>query len=348
MKKLLLFLILLIPINVKAEVKVLTHLIDAEIEIAGALKVKELIIIEGNTKEFSRNINYKMIDEVWDQKDINFKSSPMYNGYSLENFKVSAFKREDEIDFNYQVDKFFNELDPNKKTKNFYTKVNNNLGTIININYDTSKNDNTVYYIEYLVTNIIVVHNDVNELNYTFKNLNYNANNTLIRVIIPYPTDSDLFNVWLHGPSNGELSFLANDNNEKVGIISSFPNINSSVNVRLTLPKEHVGINLYLNKTKTDALEKIEKLENAKLNKENFETKSLIILKYMIIILSIIYVIASFLLFKNSFKSLNILYIFLGILLSLINFIFKYNIIYIYFIILFPITVLIIKKLNNK
>lgn len=348
MKKIILFLLLLLPISVNAEVKVLTHLIDAEIEIAGGLNVKELIIIEGNTKEFSRNINYKMIDEVWDQKEINFKSSSIYNGYSLENIKVSAFKFEDDIDFNYKVDKFFNEFKPNTKDNNFYTKVNNKLGTNLNINYNTSKNDKTVYYVEYLVANVIVSHNDVNELNYTFKNLNYNADNTLIRVILPYPTDSDLFKIWLHGPSNGELSFLANDNNEKVGILSSFPNIKTSVNVRLTLPKEHIGIDMYLNKTKTDALNKIMKIEDAKLNKENFGINSLKTIKYIIIFLSIIYLVSSLMLFKYNYKNLNIMYIILGVIISLFNIIFKYNIIYIYFIILFPITIILIKKLNKK
>lgn len=348
MKKILLFLLLLIPTVVNADVKVLTHLIDAEIEIAGALNVKETIIVEGDTKLFSRNLNYKMIDEVWNKKDLNFKSSPIYNGYSLENIKISAFKASGEIDFNHEVKSFFNELNPTKKSENFYTKVNNKLGTNININYDTSKNEKTAYYIEYLITNVIVAHNDVNELNYTFKNLNYNANNTLIRVIIPYPTNSDLFNVWLHGPSNGELNYLETENKEKVGIISSFPNINSSVNVRLTIPKEQVGIDLYLNKTKTDALSKIKEIENSRLDKQNFSSKSLIVIKYIILILSIIYLISSLLLFKYHAKNLNILYFVLGIMISIFNFIFKFHIIYIYFIIFVPLIILLIKKLNKK
>ncbi|MDD2409395.1 MAG: DUF2207 domain-containing protein [Bacilli bacterium] len=348
MKKILLFLLLLIPTVVNADVKVLTHLIDAEIEIAGALKVKETIIIEGDNKLFSRNLNYKMIDEVWNKKDLNFESSPIYNGYSLENIKVSAFKTNGEIDFNHEVKSFFNELDPTKRSENYFTRVNNKLGANININYDTSKNDKTAYYIEYLVTNVIVSHNDVNELNFTFKNLNYNADNTLIRVIIPYPTNSDLFRVWLHGPSNGELNYLVTENKEKIGIISFFPNINSSVNIRLTIPKEQVGIDIYLNKTKADALNKIKQIENAKLDQQDFNSKSLIIIKYVVIVLSIIYVISSLILFKYNFKSLNILYLVLGIIIAIFNFIFKIHIIYIYFIIFVPLIILLIKKLNKK
>ncbi|MDD4706037.1 MAG: DUF2207 domain-containing protein [Bacilli bacterium] len=348
MKKILLFLLLLIPTVVNADVKVLTHLIDAEIEIAGALKVKETIIIEGDTKVFSRNLNYKMIDEVWNKQDLNFKSSPIYNGYSLENIKVSAFKTNGEIDFNHEVKSFFNELDPTKKSTNFYTKVNNKLGTNVNINYDTSKNEKTAYYIEYLITNVIVAHNDINELNFTFNNLNYNAANTLIRVIIPYPTDSDLFNVWLHGPSNGELNYLINENKEKVGIISSFPKINSNVNVRLTLPKEQVGIDIYLNKTKTDALNKIKQVENSRLDRQNFNNKSLKVIKYVVIILSIIYVISSPSLYKYYSKSLSIVYLLLGAIITGFNFIFKFNIIYVYLILFAPLIIILIRKLHKK
>ncbi len=349
MKKILLFLLLLLfPTIVNAEVKVLTHLIDAEIEIAGALKVKETIIVEGNTKIFSRNINYKMVDEIWNQKDINFKSSPIYNGYSLDYIKVSAFKTGNEIDFNHEVKDFFKELDPAKKTENFYTRVNNDLGANININYDTSKNEKTAFYIEYTITNVIVSHNDVHELNFTFKNLNYKAENTLIRVILPYPTESDLFNVWLHGPANGELNYLINDNKEKVGIISSFPNLNASVNVRITLPKEHVGIDIYLNKSKTDALDKIKEVENAKLKQEKNYDKYSQIIKYVIIVFSIVYVIISPSLYKYQSRSINILFLLLGIMIILFNYILKFNIIYVYFILLAPIITLLIRKLHKK
>ena len=49
MKKIFVLIIMIMfPIVVNANVKVLTHCIDAEIEIGGALNVKELIIVEGD------------------------------------------------------------------------------------------------------------------------------------------------------------------------------------------------------------------------------------------------------------------------------------------------------------
>ena len=56
MKKILLFLLLLFPLYVKADpLKVIDHYIDSEVEIAGALNVKELIIVKGSGDYFTRN-----------------------------------------------------------------------------------------------------------------------------------------------------------------------------------------------------------------------------------------------------------------------------------------------------
>ena len=50
---------LLFPMSVFAEnYKVIDHVIDSEVEIAGALSVKELITIEGDTDSFFRKLNY--------------------------------------------------------------------------------------------------------------------------------------------------------------------------------------------------------------------------------------------------------------------------------------------------
>ena len=49
MKKVLIFIVmLLMPLSVNAnDYKVTNHIIDTEVEIAGAIKVKELIVVEG-------------------------------------------------------------------------------------------------------------------------------------------------------------------------------------------------------------------------------------------------------------------------------------------------------------
>ena len=182
MKTILLFILLLFPFSVEAKTEVNEHLIDAEIEIAGALRVKEIIVVSGNQESFSRTLNYKNVKEDWDGKTIDLNDLSMYNGYSLENIKVSAFPYEKGIDLNYETEDFLEELNVKKKKKNYYIKTDNDLGTNIEIFYENKKSNKTVYYIEYLVSNVMVMHNDITELNYTFKNLNYMSKETKLRI----------------------------------------------------------------------------------------------------------------------------------------------------------------------
>lgn len=347
MKKILLFILMLFSFTITAKMEVIEHLIDAEIEIAGALRVKEIIVVSGKHDKFSRNLNYKNVKEDWDGETFDLNNLSMYNGHSLENMQISAFPYNEDIDLNYETEDFLNELNLKKRKKNYYTKTDNELGSNIEIFYENKESNKTVYYIEYLVSNITVMHNDIAELNYTFKNLNYLAKETKLRIINPYPTDSDLFNVWMHGPKSGELQYLIDDNEDKVGIISTFEDLDTDLNVRITLPKEHVGIDIYLTKTEKDALKDIIKIED---NIMNYNTKPFVILKYILIVLSIMYVLGALVLIKHSTKSINILYLLLGFLIILFNKIFKYNIIYLYFIPLVPLAILYIKNklINNE
>ena len=52
MKKIIIFLIMLLfPLFVFADnLEVSTHIVDTEVEIAGAIKVKELILVKGNAE----------------------------------------------------------------------------------------------------------------------------------------------------------------------------------------------------------------------------------------------------------------------------------------------------------
>ncbi len=349
MKKLFLLLLLFIPITVNAEIKVTTHLIDAEIEIAGGLRVKELLVFDGSIKDFSRTINYKMINEIWDQKSINLQNSAIYNGYSLENINVAAIETPKEISFENipkELD-YINELDPQKKYKNFYTNIKNDLGSTVNIHYD-GKEEKTALVIEYVVSNVIVIHEDIAELNYTFKNLDLGANQSYIRVIIPYSTNSEVFNYWVHGPASGTLQELVTSSQEKIGVITEFPSLKNDINFRMTIPKDQIAIDVYLNKSKVKALDEILKIENTKLQKQGINSNTLKAIKYVLIVISCLYLLGSFILIKFKDKSIFILYLILGIILSSFNLIFKYNIISLYFIILIPVTLKLITKKSSK
>ena len=104
MKKIILFLILLCPIVVKAEVnyKITDYLIRSDIEIAGGIKVKELIVLDGNFNGYERDIVYKNESlDNWEAGKVNFAKSSIYNCAGIDKLQVATFKvkDKDKIDF---------------------------------------------------------------------------------------------------------------------------------------------------------------------------------------------------------------------------------------------------------
>ena len=228
MKKVIIFLIMLLfPLFVFADnLEVSTHIVDTEVEIAGAIKVKELILVKGNAEYLNRKLNYYSFGtSSWDGKSkVDYEGSSFYNAHSISINKVSAFKLTDKIDINNlnrDETSALKEFDLKNPTKEGYSYHDNKDGTgDLKILYPIK--EEIAFYIEYTVNNVVVKHNDIKELNYTFKNLNLNADKTIVRVITPYPVnekDLDLYNIWIHGPrKNSVFQELENKNKEKVGI----------------------------------------------------------------------------------------------------------------------------------
>lgn len=352
MKKIITFLILLIiPLAVHAEndYKVLTHYIDSEIEISGNLRVKEMIIVEGNIEYFTRTLNYASFDGVWDKKEVNLDNGSIYNGTGVYNFAASAYKYNNEdIDFNNlnaNVKEYFTELNPKKVGDKTYKITKKTGENSYNIYY--KNNGKTVIYLEYIVGDIIVSHNDVRELNYTFKNLTYDAADTYLRVLIPYQTDSKLYHAYLHGNSKGEYEEIEKDG-QIYGIFAHYPNTKKEINVRITFPLEQIAIDEGTNHSNIDALEEIIKIENRKLQNKKTGNNINNYAKYVIIAVSIIYVFISYLIYKQHNNILNFVYLTLGLLISLFNYLFKANLIYIYLILIIPVLILIINKIKKK
>jgi hypothetical protein len=354
MRKIIIFIsLLLMPIMVYAsdDYEVLNHYIDSEIEISGNLRVKELIIVKGTLNSFKRTLNYQSFPGKWDNSTVNLDNGSIYNGQSIINFKTAAYKFTDkEVDFNdmgANIKKYFTKLDPMKPQDNTYNEDDQD-GYNIYTTYYKVKDETVAFYYEYLISNVVVVHKDVQELNYTFKNLTFNSENTLIRVIIPYATNSKLYNVYVHGNQSGKVQKLLNDNKENLGILLSFPTIKKEVNIRITLPKEQVGIDIYLNHSNIKAIDKIKQIEEEKANNTNRGKNFIKASKYLILILSILYVLFSIIFIKYKDNLLFIIYLILGLILSLFNYLFKFNLIYLYFLVIIPLIFKLVKIKKRK
>lgn len=349
MKKILLIIMMLlfpIPIFADNSYEVTHHIINANVEIAGALHVEELIVVKGKTDHINRSLNYYSFGTTkWNGTDkINYDGSEFYNAHSVSIVDIAVFDiNESEIDIN--------DLDKNKTSslKEFNIKNPTNKGYSFKDNEDGTTQLNVLYpidgemaiYIEYSVNNVVVKHNDVKELNYTFKNLNLNSKETIVRVITPYTIDKedeDLYNVWIHGNRNGQFQELENTNEEKLGIYGIFEET-EEFNIRMTLPQDYVGIDMYLTESKEDALDKIVAVENSRLNNTEKRYSILDNMIYFLIGITVIFIVAVFLI--SYYKLLDkriytVLFIF-ALLICIFNYLFyQFKHFYLFIIILIP------------
>lgn len=358
MRKILLFIsILLFPISVFAsDYKVINHVIDSEVEIAGALSVKELITIEGTTDSFFRKLNYYSFGEsFWDGKSkVDYNGNEFYNGYGLEINEIAVFNTIDELNIN-ELDKgkkeSLKEFDITKPSKEGYTKIDNKKG-IVDLNIVYPFKEKMSIYIKYTITNVVVKHNDVKEINYTFKNLDLNPKNTIVRFITPYPVqkkEEDLYNVWIHGNQSGQFQELVNSSDMKVGLYGVFTKTNE-FNVRMTFPQNHIGIDMYLNNSNEDALENIKEVETKRQEQTNFKSSIIKNAKYGIYVFSgllVALVILAIIMKFNDIRLYAILEV-LALLISVFNYLYyKFDYYYLDLVILIPIIGYVINKLRK-
>ncbi len=353
MKKLLLFIVMLFPLMVNADLKVSSHYIDADIEIGGGLNVKELIIVEGEADFFTRKLNYYSFGDkhfkVGDEVDLD--NGIIYNGQSLSVTSVGIFEVTDKIDFNSfeeNVKEFFPVFDITNPKDNTYSYDDNNDGTgLLKVNYPV-KNKKIAFYINYVITNVVVKHNDVKEINYSFKNLKYNAKETVLRVTIPYQTQSELYHVWMHGNQSGKVQELIDTNGNKAGIYAVFTEVGDVINFRMTLPQEQVGVDMFLNRSNIDALDEILKIEDERLEQTNKSNNIVNIMRYSLLSLGIAYALLAYFINKTNNKILFLVYILFGLFICIFNYLFRFNYWYLYLVIVLPIMIFFFKKKNVK
>lgn len=346
MKKLLLF-IMMFPLVIFANngYEVSTHIIDADVEIGGALHVEELIVIKGKTDSFSRKLNYYSFGDKYYQKGdkIDYNGSSIYNGYSLSIRDVAVFELKNQIDINdLTKDKVesLNKFDlTNPSNKGYSLKENDDGTTVLNIMYPID--GEIAVYIDYSVNNVVVKHNDVKELNYTFKNINLDSKETIVRVLTPYQVteeESSQYNIWIHGNRNGSFQELVNDKEEKLGIYGVFEDTDE-FNIRMTLPQNFVGVDMYLTESNEDALDKIVSVENSRRNRTDRNIKVYDNMIYVFVVIFVLLFIVNIVLglMKLIDKRLFIILCLFEIFLVFFNYLFyQFKYYYLFLMVLVP------------
>lgn len=193
MKKIILFLLLLIPFYVNATIE--NYYMEATVLNTGDIKVREVFGLDGTYNGFERELYY---------------GNNIYAGTNIEIISVKGIKKtsNDFAILNDSGDIFTEVGSASKGDYGHYIITDIDNGINIKI-YNPSKKER-LFYIEYIVKNMAIKHNDVGEIGYNiFTSLKEPVSNINVKFIIP--NNKKTIKVWGHGPLTGETSILSSN-----------------------------------------------------------------------------------------------------------------------------------------
>lgn len=284
--------------------KIDDYIVDASIDVSGNMVVKEVIKVKGSFNGYIRDLVYKNSElDEFDGSLNSFKGSSIYNATSLEIRKVGSVEYKSSGELNYSIfNEEINEFSECSESKNCYEKGIIDDGISLKM-YNETDNGSTYFYIEYLLGNVVVLHNDVAELYYNFvgEEFDDDIKNYQLRVALPNIVSKDDIRIWAHGPLEGEVRFWKDDNQDiyyggylRVSNLSK----NTPVDMRMTFPKNLILVNHpFLKKSGVDALDNILKVEETRADEANKIRQKSRIFTYGTYTMSITYIILTILLF---------------------------------------------------
>lgn len=294
--KFLLLTLLLMPfINLKAvssdkvNYKVNKYYINSEIEIAGGLQVKQLIEVEGTFNGYYQNFSTKNTNvKQFTGLESDLKGSSIYNPTSIEKIKIGKLKNidnlnlvsltEEKLDGNVE---WFEESEaPQNGDKGVYSLVTDSNGNYNIKMYNETIKGKTVFYLEYVITNVLVEHNDSAEFYYNFLSKEYSdpIKDVKIFVALPYPSEK-VFKLWAHGQRDASI-LMDEDKRAVVAELTNYQ-VGSGIDIRLLFDRELFQININESKkSKLDAIPIIEKIETERANVANKYRKMDMIVHY--------------------------------------------------------------------
>ncbi len=256
------------------------YIVDANVDVSGNLKVKEIIRVDGTYNGYIRDILFKNSNvQQFTGKDSDFEGSSIYNGNGIFDIEVGQISWKGNLTFDaFNEDISYFELSDScyKGSKGCYN-VNYASNQASITMFNEKENGTTYFYIEYLVGNVVVLHNDVAELYYNFIGNSFDdkIKNYSLRLLLPNYT-SEQVRVWAHGPLNGEVYLLSDGEGENLKYAGGYLKIsdldnNTPVDMRMVFPKDLIKVNFEgLTKyTNIDALDKILAVEQAKADSAN-------------------------------------------------------------------------------
>lgn len=283
--KILLLSLLFIPfINIKAvssdkvNYKVNKYYVNSEIEIAGGLFVRELIEVEGTFNGYYQNFSTKNTNLVaFTGLESDLRGSSIYNPTSIEKIRIGKLKNIDNLNLvsltkeklEDNVEYFEESEAPQNGDKGLYSLETDSNGNYNIKMYNETIKGKTVFYLEYVITNVLVEHNDSAEFYYTFLSNDYKdpIKDVKIFVALPYPSEN-LFKLWAHGQRDASI-IMDEDKRAVVAELTNYQ-VGSGIDIRLLFDKELFQININKGKKSgLDAVPIIERIETERANEAN-------------------------------------------------------------------------------
>ena len=207
MKKIVIFLFLLFlwPIKVSAlevDYDVLGLYINADILENGDMRVQEQIVLDGSFNGYIRDLYFKGKYHLYDASDIELRRvcevpSSKKGEFNLSAASLNCFKR----------------VSSASPGSSHVYKVDNYSDNISLTMYNYTENRERIFYIEYILKDVVVIHNDIAELYWTFVGQNFDDNIDEVMITINLPKRATDLRVWAHGPLWGTVE---QENNERV------------------------------------------------------------------------------------------------------------------------------------
>ena len=283
--------------------KIDDYIVDSRIDISGNMVVREVIKVKGSFNGYIRDLKYKNSNNnVFDKSIDSFYGSSIYDASNIEVRKVGTINYDKELDFNV-FDQSVNEFTMNDSctvNKGCYEKSDITDGVSLKM-YNETNNSSTYFYIEYLLGNVVVMHEDIAEVYFNFVGdmFDDDINKYKLRVVLPDKT-KELVRVWAHGPLNGNVSPIKDENGYYYGGYLEINDLysNTPVDMRLTFDKNLILVDHpYLKKSEVLALDKILEVENLRADKANKEREKAKFFMYGSYALGSVYLVLLVLLF---------------------------------------------------
>ena len=214
----------------------------SEIEILdnGSIKVRELIKMNGEYNGMERDVSYASYSNEPYNGDISAieGNSALYDGSSIIDVKAGSISDDGDLtfdDFNRDINYFDEVSYASNGTSSKYTFKT--FMDEVNLKLFNPSDLDEIFYIEYTVTDVVVVHNDIAELAWNTLGDGYRENIGDYEVKVVLPNSDGDYRVWLHGPLNGDIE--RTNNKEAIGTFN-FLGAYNPVSVRLIFDKSLV------------------------------------------------------------------------------------------------------------